>query len=341
MKTLILFCIALVACGSPKSGGLSEDEPVVAPKGPFLGESEPGNSPKLFSPNFISTGLNEREPSLAPDGKTFYYWIILPGSTVIMVSQLQAQGWTAPQVAPFSGTYSDFEPCFSADGQKLFFSSDRPLPGTTAQTDINIWVMDREGGHWGEPYPLSERINSKRVEFFPSVSRNGNLYFNRASADFSSSQVFRAELVDGDFADPKPLPDVINKGNKGSNVFVAADESFLLMPRLDSKGQHRLHVSFKLGDQNWTQPVALDSPFHPMASDDGARVSPDGRFILFSAAYYPTAGGIWGKPKALAQLEKLDMNSLQTFHRGPQNGSKDIYWISTDVMEALRPDTEN
>lgn len=314
------------------------DVPDLGPRGAHVGEEEAGDTPKLFSPGFISTGFDEREPSWAPDGDSLYYWVILPGYTVILVSRLEAGAWTSPEVASFSGRYSDFEPCFAADGRRLFFCSDRPLPGSSEQTDTNIWAVDEGEDGWGEPYPLDERINTDSMEFFPSVTSSGTLYFNRASADFSSSAVYRASLVDGAYSKPEPLPDVINAGNKGSNAFVALDESYLLMPRPGPGGHVELHVSFRRSDDRWTRPAALGAKLLPMTQDDGARVSPDGRFIFFSATHYPTAGGIWGKPELLDRVEKQNMASLEAFHAGPQNGGKDIYWIKSSIIEGLRPE---
>jgi hypothetical protein len=315
------------------------EAPIAALSGSYLGEEEADDRPRVFSPGFICTGLNEREPTWAPDGKSVYFWAILPGYTVILTSRLEAGGWTRPEVASFSGRHSDFEPCFSSDGQKLFFCSDRPMPGSDEQTDTNIWVMDRKEDGWGEPRSLGAHINSDGVEFFPSVAKNGSLYFNRANADFPGTAVYRAELVNGAYAEPEPLPDVINEGNTGSNVFVADDESFLLMPRQNSGGRIELHVSFRTPDEAWTRPVPLQAELFPMTLDDGARVSPDGRFIFFSANHYPTAGGVWGKPAALDEIEKLTTTSLRTFLGGPQNGGKDIYWVSTTVIESMRPET--
>ncbi len=35
--------------------------------------------------------------------------------------------WSNPETAWFSGRFNDLEPAFSPDGQKLFFTSNRPL----------------------------------------------------------------------------------------------------------------------------------------------------------------------------------------------------------------------
>jgi hypothetical protein len=336
MKRTGLLCLALLSCGQPEPPAPGVETSGPRPRGPYLGEEEPGEEPRLFSPGFVSTGLDEREPSLAPDGKSLYYWVILPGYTTILVSRLEAGAWTDPEVASFSGRYSDFEPAFSVDGQQLFFCSDRPLPGSDGQTDINIWVVDEGADGWGEPYPLDARINTDRVEFFPSLTRDGTLYFNRASAGSPGSAVYRARLVDGVFSEPERLPDVINAGNRGSNVFVDPDESYLLMPRPGPDGQVALHVSFRGPDGTWTEPTSLGETMHPVGWDEGARVSPDGRFIFFSATHYPTAGGIWGKPEALDRVEELTRSSLRAFHAGPQNGGKDIYWVKSSIIEERR-----
>ena len=172
-------------------------EPAPQPRGDYLGQVQPGDDARLFAPGFISVGLNEREASFSNDGGTCYFWAIVGGFTVIFETSRQQDGvWSQPRVAPFSGVYADFEPCFSADNQQLFFCSARPLPGQSSPRGTNIWVMERKGKQWGEPRPLSSAVNTAGIEYFPSLTRDGTLYFGRYSLDQSRSNFYRARLKD-------------------------------------------------------------------------------------------------------------------------------------------------
>jgi Tol biopolymer transport system component len=63
----------------------------------------------------------------------------------------------------------------------------------------------------------------------------------------------------------------------------------------------------------------------PYPREWSASVSTDGSYLFFMS---DRMGG--------PSLEKLSAESLQKFHNSPQNGSTDIYWISTTVIDRLR-----
>lgn len=72
-----------------------------------------------------------------------------------------------------SDEYSTGHPCLSADGQILYFISNKP--GGYGGTDIykSYWKND----HWGEPINLGPNVNTEGNEMFPYVSKEGIIYF--------------------------------------------------------------------------------------------------------------------------------------------------------------------
>ena len=88
-------------------------------------------------------------------------------------------------------------PAISPDGQRFFFLSTRPQAGQEEKSGWvyqDIWVMDREGEVWGEPYNLGAPVNSEAPEYFPSVTADGTLYFTRERED-RVSETWRARYV--------------------------------------------------------------------------------------------------------------------------------------------------
>ena len=315
------------------AGGFQTDP--VELRGPYLGQSSPGQQPAMFAPGFLSRGFNEREVSFSPDGALLYYWAIFQSYTVIFEAKQIDGVWQEPEVASFSGVYSDFEPAFSTDGRQLFFVSDRPNPAKGNQQDSDIWVMARQSEEWGEPKALPEHINSSQIEFFPSLTRDGTLYFCRYAADFSHSQVLRARKLADGYGPVEVIPGMIDSENKGANCLIDPNERFLLFPAKNAGGGFSLHISYRKAEDQWSRPQPLG--LGPVQLDDGARLSPDGRFLFFSAARMETVGGLWAKPKALVSEETLTLKRLQRFHQGPGNGGKDIYWVSTSIFEKVLP----
>ena len=140
--------------------------------------------PQLLAPGVISTGDVEFGPALEPDGKTLYFCKGSPGmkrAMWILVSRLRDGAWTTPEIAPFSGRYTDIDPTLSPDGKKLFFASTRPLEGSGAEPkDFDIWVVEKTDRGWGEPRNLGAPVNSKGAESTTSVTADGTLYFASA-----------------------------------------------------------------------------------------------------------------------------------------------------------------
>jgi len=118
--------------------------------------------PTLFAPGVISTGEYESHAAFSPDGGTLYFLKNTAdfGHWTIVSSHLRSGNWTAPEVVPFSGRYSDADPFVTPDGSKLYFISTRPVDGKPKE-DLDIWIVEKKGEAWGEPRNL-ERQSTRR-----------------------------------------------------------------------------------------------------------------------------------------------------------------------------------
>src|ERR1700755_1399491 len=89
------------------------------------------NESVLFSPGIISTKDDEFGGSFTPDGKTCYFSksVLKFYLDVICYSEFKNGKWQTPKVAPFSGMYRDFDPVLSPNGNKMIFTSNRPVDG--------------------------------------------------------------------------------------------------------------------------------------------------------------------------------------------------------------------
>jgi hypothetical protein len=102
----------------------------------------------LFAPGNITTEYHEHSsPVFSPDGSEVYWSVFFNfwGPQVIMTMRMENGRWTQPEVAPFSGQYSDGNPCFLEDGKRIFFESRRPVHAG----EVFFFVSNR----WlGNPY---------------------------------------------------------------------------------------------------------------------------------------------------------------------------------------------
>jgi hypothetical protein len=115
----------------------------------------------------------------APDGNTIYFSINAPVNRlgVIVASRFEKGKWSTPEVASFSGQYSDYDPFISPDGNKLFFISNRPVDDKPKK-DYDIWVVEKTKEGWSAPKNIGAPVNTDADQFYPSVSTNGTLYYS-------------------------------------------------------------------------------------------------------------------------------------------------------------------
>jgi hypothetical protein len=308
-----------------------------APTGPYLGQTPPGRHARLFAPGIVNTGLYTRDIAISPDGDEIYFSVVVGQNKLSAVAVARRVGgrWTAPEIVPQLGLagYSSIEPCVSPDGKRLYFSSNRPAPGKPEDPrDFDIWVMVREGDGWGQPANLGEPINSIRGEYFPSVTRDGTLYYTAPDPAGSGEVIWRARRAPAGVAKPEKLPAEVNAGKARYNAFVAPDESYLIVPVYgmpDSRGSTDYYVTFRRDDDSWTPPANLGDEVNTRDGNEySASISPDGKYLFFMSARMPDAGEI-PSPLTLAYLHRL--------HDSTPNGDPAVYWIDARVVTELRP----
>ena len=94
-------------------------------KGKYLGMVPPGQKAKLFAPGLVSVASHEHSAAVfTRDGKELYWSVFFHfwRPQIILYMYMESDGtWSSPEVAPFSGQYSDGVSSISPDGKRLFF----------------------------------------------------------------------------------------------------------------------------------------------------------------------------------------------------------------------------
>lgn len=335
---LLALLVLLPGCGEcpeQQSGCAKCDKMFPELSGPYLGQTPPGTEAELFAPGVVSTGLFTRDIAMTPDGKELYFGVVFGQYAfyTLMVTKLVDGKWTEPRIAPFTGKYNEMEPAISPDGRKFYFFSFRPLEGEgPAKGESDIWVMDREGDGWGEPYNLGPPVDTERSEFFPSVTADGTLYFTR-DEEGGASHVYRARPTEDGFAEPERLGPEVNATRSQYNAFIAADESYLIYStRLveDSVGGEDYYISFRDADDNWTGPINMGPKVNTEGgSEHSPFVSRDGKYFFFMAVRDVFDDGMPEDVRTLRELQALQAK--------PGSGEPAIYWIDASFIEELRP----
>jgi hypothetical protein len=245
----------------------------------FLSQTPPGEVPIIFAPETVSTELDEFGCTMSPDGREFYFTrtFLDPRRHTIMVSKQGPTGWSHPEIANFSGKYSEGEPNFSPDGKRLFFGR---LRVTEQRTNVSeIYVMDRMADGWREPEYIMQGM-------FASISNSDVLYFTDISKGMQKGDVVKSEYKNKEYSKPELLVGSINSPEQDAHPFIAPDESYILFDsnRPGGYGNSDLYISFRNEDNSWGDALNLGKPINTLEYDAIPSVSPGGEYLFFCRA---------------------------------------------------------
>lgn len=287
-------------------------------------------SPLIFAEGVISTGLYERDMAISPDGTEIFYTVqITPAAfqTIAYLRKLPNGKWTAPEIAPFSGRYTDLEPAFSSDGKKLYFSSRRPINADSIKTDVDLWVTEKKDGKWSEPKNLGAPVNTPADEYYPSVAANGNLYFTATyKKGIGREDIYVAKKNGDSFLEPVALDSGVNSVLYEFNAFISPDEEYIIFTsfgRKDDKGRGDLYISFRNTDGRW-KPAKNMLMLNSEQLDYCPFVSFDKKILFFTSEKHKLNSNYPAKPVLFREL-KEQMSSAA-------NGGGNIYWVSLEAV---------
>lgn len=134
-------------------------------------------------PGEVNGSFDSKAAVLSPDGKQLYFASNRPGGEGkfdIWVAHLSPNGrWdSVANVGPTVNTLEDeLAPHLSADGKRLFFSSN----GHKGRGGLDLFAAERQGDGWDEPYNLGYPINTKADEL--SFCLNGDTAYFASDRD--------------------------------------------------------------------------------------------------------------------------------------------------------------
>ena len=297
-----------IGCAAPRPAAAPAATPAVAAEGA-----------ERFAPGAISDERRQWRITFTPDGRTAYFaesdgFFPRTRQAAIHVSHRVGDGWSEPEVAPFSGVHPDIDPFVVPDGSRLYFSSIRPVDGVV-RGDLDVWYVDRTDAGWGTPVRLGPEVNGPADELYPSAAANGDLYFGvgpaapGAAADWD---VYRAPRAGRGFAPRAPVAavntDLVFDARDPTadwefNPEVSPDGRTLVFTSLRPGGHGfgDLYASHREGD-GWSVPRNLGPRVNTTADEFHPTLSPDGRHLYFvrndPRATSGTFGDFWRIPTA-------------------------------------------
>jgi predicted alpha/beta superfamily hydrolase len=267
-------------------------------EGPYFGQKPPGLIPEVFAPGIVS--LKERvqgSVSFSPDLDEMYF-----------SAKKKSENWTGTVY------FSRLENKKWTDLKKVNFTKGKssaegsPFVSPSGKRiyfldDNNkIWYVNRFEDSWSDAIKLDLPINDDDVIFSPNEAKNGDLYY----FNMSKFKLYYAPNKNGEFSEVREV-DI----EFGVHNFISPSQDFLLVDDRDhhedeTRKDNDIYVYFKKKDGTWTKPINLGKEVNSNFSETSPRITPDGKYLFFS--------------------------------RYNEDGvSNIIYWVSTEIIEKLRP----
>jgi Tol biopolymer transport system component len=287
-------------------------------RGPYMGQ-EAGDEPKIFLPGKISTGANEGCSFFYPGARSFLWRTIRNDESTLLLLEDRNGRWQPPRQVRFLEDDSlvwDFT--LAPDGASVYFTSDRRQAGPELG---NIWRARFESGEWRDPVLLGPEVNSDWNDSYPSVSRDGDLYFfRRDPLDPSDCDLYVARSGDAGLQPAVRLDPPVNSPSLEYDPFISPDGSYLIFSsrRLGGYGLGDLYISFWNDHDGWGEPINLGPEINSPAEENRPSITLDGRYFFFTSTRIERPELPPGVPPAGSM---------------PGGGSRDIYWMKAHFIQ--------
>lgn len=212
--------------------------------------------------------LNVRDFCISKDGTEAFFTVQSPDGAISQLARIRKVGskWSDAELLAFCDENSYMEPFLSDNGLRLYFASDRPEKAAKDQVkNFDLWYVERKtnSDEWSQPINLGKSVNSENNEFYPTLSKNSNLYFTMdAKTGKGKDDIYFCEWNGKKYADPVLLNDHINSEGYEFNAFISNDENFLLYTKYnapDGKGSGDLYIAKKDVNGLWQKAENLGS----------------------------------------------------------------------------------
>ena len=288
-------------------------------KGDYFGQIPPGTNPEVFAHPLLSQ-FNRVHGRIifSPDGKEFL-WVITAGNTDkrLVMKQNKDGIWSEPEDSFLSLEDREKDPCYSADGNTVFYQSRKNKGSNASAEDIDLWKRIRNGNSWSNPIYLEGKINSSVFnETSPWVGTDGVIYFMRDSSEAkgkntSFTDIYFSIPQNGIYTEPVKMGSEINSNFHDVNPVISPDGTYLIFMSNRPGGfssMMNLYVSFRSPDGKWSNAVCLSNSLK-IENIWFPSISYDGKYLFFCGGYpgpnpYAASSHYWVSTKVIENLRE-------------------------------------
>lgn len=282
------------------------ESPVI--NGPYLGQKPPGLTPEIFAPDLISIEEGkEYKPTISPDATEIFFMRRTPGGRddCIWTSILEGSKLTEPHIAGFSYQCFEGQPCFTPDGNRLFYMTCRPFPGEISPNALPyLWYVDRTDNGWSEPQYFASEIGEHHPAQI-SMTNDGTVYF----VSNTERKIYFSEYKNGEYTEPELLQCGANDLDPIGHPAISPNEEYLIVDQVYRESGilvSNMWICFRNADGSWTSPQSMRDILHMSDGEIYAapRITYDGEYLFFEKYYEDT-------------------------------DKSDIYWVDTKIIDEL------
>ncbi|MFN8229992.1 MAG: carboxypeptidase regulatory-like domain-containing protein [Bacteroidia bacterium] len=221
-----------------------------------------------------------------------------------------------------NSTYDDKNPCVTADGKKLVFTSRRPKT-TNSEIDVEgdgkyfediyITSVDSLTKTFGKPVEVPGSINTPAHDACTSISPDGKQIFlyknDLKDKESRGGDVFVSKISNGKWRTPEPIGKPIASSYWEGGACISSDgkKYFFTSERDGGLGGSDIWMVERKNKKEWGKPVNLGSNVNSEYDEAGMFLAPDGKTLFFCSNGPNSMGsydvfktvlenGTWSKP---------------------------------------------
>lgn len=210
----------------------------------------------------INSPLNEGASTISADGNLMIYTSCDNrdsfGSCDLYISRRTGDQWSKPRNLgkPVNSRYWESQPSLSADGNSIYFSSNRP--GGKGGRDL--WVSRFNENKWSKPENLGAGINTFKDETTPFIHSNGEtLYFSsNGHVGLGGFDLIKSLKTNEVWGDAQNLGHPINSFNDEVGLLIAGDGKTAYFAKEEQRNRQIVDskiVSFTLPLEHQAKPA--------------------------------------------------------------------------------------
>lgn len=266
----------------------------------FLGETPPGNTPKVF-PLAVRSGFFAAERiAISDDGRDIYYTEIkgyypIRGEKIKRYTFIEGK-WQGP-----FDLFDGYAPELSPSGDAMYFERKE------IEIESHTYMAIKNGSGWGNPEWIFTRLDS--AHYF-QVTNSGNFFISTKSGNGAGLSDWCRVNISGKDTSATSLGKPLNTSGEDLDFFISRDESFMIVTNRPALG-----ISFRIADGSWTNPRMFDKQINFGLASWGPWVTPDNKYLFYTtgtkpdysdvAVYWVRIDGIIGKLKK-SSVEPVD-----------------------------------